>query len=212
MKERIVVEKNKKFGRLTVLDRANEYTKYGYAIWNCKCDCGNIVKVSSKNLREGHTKSCGCLKRETVIRTHTKHNLSRNRINKIYLAMKNRCYCKTSDRYSYYGGRGIKICDEWLSDFMSFYNWAMANGYNDKLTIDRINVNGNYEPSNCRWITKGEQTRNTRRNRIYKGKCFSEWAREIGISSETFLERVEKFGVEKATTLVKNYHIKSNHL
>ena len=88
-----------------------------------------------------------------------KHNLSRSRINKIYLAMKNRCYCKTSDRYSYYGGRGIKICDEWLADFMNFYNWAMANGYNDKLTIDRINVNGNYEPSNCRWITKGEQSR-----------------------------------------------------
>ena len=141
-----------------------------------------------------------------------KHNLSRSRINKIYLAMKNRCYCKTSDRYSYYGGRGIKICDEWLADFMNFYNWAMANGYNDKLTIDRINVNGNYEPSNCRLITKGEQSRNTRRNKTYKGKCFSEWAREIGISSETFLERVEKFGVEKATTLVKNYHIKSNHL
>lgn len=135
-----------------------------------------------------------------------KHNLSRSRINKIYLAMKNRCYCKTSDRYSYYGGRGIKICDEWLSDFMSFYNWAMANGYNDKLTIDRINVNGNYEPSNCRWITKGEQSRNTRRNKIYKGKCFSEWARELGISPQSFWERVEKFGIEKAIKFKDNFH------
>ena len=131
-----------------------------------------------------------------------KHNLSRSRINKIYLAMKNRCYCKTSDRYSYYGGRGIKICDEWLADFMNFYNWAMANGYREDLTIDRINVNGNYEPNNCRWIKQIEQNRNKRNNILYKGKCLAEWIRALKITNQRlFYSKVKKYGAEQ---IIKN--------
>lgn len=148
-----------RYGRLVVIER--DYSKRTTA-WKCLCDCGNTTIVTSKALRaKGYsTKSCGCLNREG----NPVHRQSRTRLYNIYYSMKKRCYKENDEHYKYWGARGIKMCDEWLGKegFVHFYEWAMANGYADDLSIDRIDVDGNYEPSNCRWATPYEQVHNRR--------------------------------------------------
>ena len=148
------------FGRLVVIQRAkaiNKRTK-----WLCRCECGNEVVVESYNLKTGHTQSCGCLQREATSSANKTHHCTHTRLYRIWNNMKNRCYRKSYHAFHHYGGRGIKVCDEWRDDFQAFYDWAMANGYRDDLSIDRIDSNGNYEPSNCRWATMAEQNKNKR--------------------------------------------------
>lgn len=162
-----------KFGNLTVLRRLN-YCQTGHTyLWECKCDCGKITIVRGGNLRTGHTISCGCKK------GLIKHNKWDTRLYHIYNNMKQRCNNPKNVWYKNYGARGIKICDSWQNDFMSFYNWSINNGYSDELSIDRIDVNGNYEPLNCRWVTKLIQQNNMRRNKLitYKNKTHTvaEW-------------------------------------
>lgn len=133
-----------------------------------------------------------------------KHGMYKSRIYKTWESMKNRCYCKSETSYKWYGGKGVTVCDEWLHNFQAFYDWAMNNGYKDSLTLDRIHNNKGYEPSNCRWTTMKEQTRNRSNNRLltYKGKtqCIVDWANEIGIDRRTITKRIDKLGwtVEKA--------------
>jgi len=130
------------------------------------------------------------------------HGLCHTRLNRIYHEMKNRCFCKTSDKYKYYGAKGVKVCDEWKNDFVSFYNWANQNGYRDDLTIDRIDVNGDYSPENCRWATRCQQTQNTTRTRNYKGKCLSEWWRYFKMPYSMFYKLVRENGLDGAVEIL----------
>lgn len=190
--------------RLTVIERVS---KNGRGFYNCKCDCGNYILARQDQLKNGSTKSCGCYnvdraKRGDNRRVHGKHG---TRLYRIWQAMHARCYIKTNPAFKNYGGRGIAICSEWVKDFQAFYDWSMANGYDDSLTIDRIDVNGNYEPNNCRWATKAEQAVNTRVNRYltYNGEThtISEWSRILGMSSGVIGWRMRhNWTVERALT------------
>lgn len=175
-----------KFGRLTVLEELPE-RKHNTRVYRCKCDCGNIIDVRKDMLKNGNTKSCGCLQREAasvVGKNKRTHGKSKTRLYSIYHHIINRCYNKNTRNYQNWGGRGIKICDAWLNDFMNFYSWAINNGYHEGLSIDRINVDGNYEPDNCRWATSKEQGNNRRTSIFltYNGKTqtLKQWSEELG--------------------------------
>ena len=142
----------KKFGRLIVIKKQGKYKKH--TLWLCKCDCGKETIVSNQALRTGRTHSCGCLRKELM----TVHGWSRKRkrLYSIWINMKARCRDKNRKNYKNYGARGIKVCKEWAESFISFRNWALASSYQDNLTIDRINNDGNYEPDNCQWLTRIE--------------------------------------------------------
>ena len=194
------------FGRLKVLSlhHIKKYTSpsginKNIEYYVCQCECGNKIITTKDRLKSKRTRSCGCLFKET----HTKHNIRHTRIYRIWCLMKGRCNSKSSNSYYNYGARGITICKEWEESPIAFYNWAMANGYRDDLSIDRIDNNGNYEPSNCKWSTKQEQNKNQRRTRFitYKGqkKCLADWAKEFGIDKHTLSYRLNRgWKIEKA--------------
>ena len=149
------------FGRLFVIKRV-ESNKYGRAQFLCQCSCGFETIKLGKLLLNGHCRSCGCGEYENRVSNCTSHRLSDTRLYNIWCAMKQRCYYSKHKDYHNYGGRGITICDEWRYDFKAFYDWSMSHGYCDDLSIDRIDVNGNYTPNNCRWATALEQRLNQR--------------------------------------------------
>lgn len=171
-----------KFGRLNVIGIAQIHPfKTKEKVWECKCDCGNTVLVRGYSLRSGKTQSCGCISTETLSKRSInneyskKHGLSNSRIYKNYYAMLARCYNSQIWNYEKYGGRGIRVCDEWRNSFEVFYEWAMANGYDDSKTIDRINPDGDYSPNNCRFAGASVQgfNRNIQSNNKtgHKGVC-----------------------------------------
>lgn len=194
---------SKKVGRLKVLYRLHNYRKKG-VYWLCVCDCGNLKIVSSNNLRNGHTKSCGCLQKEP---TNIIHGKSDTRLYKIYGCMKDRCNNKLHPAYFDYGERGIKICDEWLHDFQAFYDWSMSNEYDETLTIDRIDNNKGYSPDNCRWVDMKTQVRNRRNTKYitYKGetKTIKEWCEILGLNYKTVFARLHyyRWTIEKSLGL-----------
>lgn len=160
--------KGKRLGKLTVIERVENIPKH-HARWLCKCDCGNTHIVESHCLIGGSVTSCGC----NLVVLHTTHGRSGSRLYTIWNGIKQRCLNENTKDYPYYGGRGITICDEWKNDFESFEKWALFNGYDayakrGECTLDRIDNDGNYEPSNCRWVTMKEQCKNRRRPKNWK--------------------------------------------
>lgn len=129
------------------------------------------------------------------------HGGSGTRLYKIWKQMRIRCYCKTNPTYRFYGARGIKICESW-NDFAVFRDWAFSHGYTDELSIDRINAKEDYEPNNCRWITREENLERARKRKFYtyagKTMMHNEWAKEIGIAPSTLTKRIKMHGVEFA--------------
>lgn len=212
----------KTFGRLTVIeldkDRIEQRKVDGkkkITYWFCKCECGNIKSIESYSLTTCKSTSCGCYGREQRLKSQTKHNLSHTRIKRIYYNMRSRCYNSNTPKYNNHGGRGIKVCDEWLSEngLVKFNDWAMNNGYDENLTLDRINNDGNYEPNNCRWVDYNTQNYNRRVNRIFTIGCETGSAREFcdkyNIKWNTFWERV--FNGYEGEDLIYNGNLKDKY-
>lgn len=176
-----------KYGLLTVvgIGKRGTYSKGTFKQWHCICECGNEIDVRTTYLKSGHTQSCGCLRNKTI----TKHGMCHTRLYSIWQNMKARC-----EKHKNYAGRGIKVCDEWQSDFRIFHQWAISNGYKDDLELDRIDNDGNYEPSNCRWVTHLENNRNKRTNHFltYNGvtRTLSEWQEVTGIPYQEIRRRL----------------------
>lgn len=166
-----MVQIGDKYNMFTVLGPGEMYVsksgKTSEKTWRCRCECGTVKNVRQGYLTRGVVKSCGCLHRymlENGLHRQV-HGDRGKRLYGIWKGMRERCFTRTSKNYQRYGGRGITVCGEW-NDYSAFKEWALANGYREDLTIDRINVNGNYEPENCRWVTYQEQANNTRSNHI----------------------------------------------
>lgn len=196
-----------RFGRLVVEGFAHT-DKYKRAMWNCKCDCGKRITTLGVSLRRGETKSCGCLHREMAAKSIKEqsitHGKSYTRLYSIWHGMISRIENENQMYFKNYGGRGIQICDEWREDFQKFYDWAVRHGYEEHLTIDRIDVNGDYCPENCRWATVKEQARNRRNNKTltYHGETMplAAWSERTGIKFSVLWDRLYNFywSVEEA--------------
>lgn len=182
----------KKFGKLLIISIIpNKHLYKTKAI--CKCDCGKQHITYLNSLTSGATKSCGCINKKG---THWTHGKTHHRLYGIYNNMKNRCYNEKTLYYHRYGGRGIKICQDWLDNFYTFYKWAIDNGYKENLTIDRINNNSDYCPDNCRWVSRKEQSNNTSKNHII----------EINNILYTIKEASEKFNIPYGLLQQRIYH------
>lgn len=187
----------RRFGRLIVLERTDSHIKKNgdkQTAFLCRCDCGNVRKVLAYNLKNGHTLSCGCLSFEHRTKARTKHGETGTRLYRIWHHMKERCNDNKNARFTDYGGRGIKVCNEWQCSYETFREWATSNGYTDMLTLDRKNNNDGYCPENCRWVTAKEQANNTRKNRLITYKnithTLAEWSDIVKIKPSTIANRI----------------------
>lgn len=191
---------NQTFGRLTVLSRSHK-GPHGVWFWNCRCSCGNTCVKRGYHLRNGSVKSCGCLEKENLKKIHDlqiRHHQSKTPLYKVWKSMKSRCLNHNNKRYARYGGRGITICEDWLTRFEIFEKWALENGYTEGLTLDRINNDGNYCPENCRFVTIKKNNRNSsmtklneetvqyvRRRYAQGGITQTELAKRVGSTQQT---------------------------
>lgn len=195
-----------RFGKLTVLERTENRGRD--TMWLCICDCGNKIATTPSSLKSGHTKSCGCFRSSILAKqgyNNATHGMKKTLLYKTWGSIKNRCLNPKTPSYPNYGGRGITICDEWKNDFESFHDWALSCGYQENLSIDRIDVNGPYSPENCRWVTMDVQANNKRTNRVisFSGKqqTLKQWADDTGILPSTIRERLSRgWSVEKTLT------------
>ena len=193
-----------RFGSLTVIRRLLDDEMVSKRTpWLCVCDCGKMVHENAYKMQHGAIVSCGCKKHTRLADNTRKHGMTNNRIYYIYNSMKERCNLSSNRNYSKYGARGISVCDEWndKDGFCKFYEWALSNGYKDNLTLDRIDNNGNYEPSNCRWVSNIEQ-QNNKRNNIFvdmngETHTIAEWSRILGCSYGRAYKDLRKFGYKK---------------
>lgn len=200
----------RRFERLVALEYVGKGSSNA-SLWRCKCDCGKESIVRESNLQSGKTKSCGCYDRDRTKDANTKHGLYGTRLYRIFKGMKYRCYNSNADEYPHYGGKGVIVCEEWRKDVSKFYEWAVLHGYRENLTIDRIDPNGNYEPSNCQWVTLEENTRNVRKENFVKifGQDYTirQLAQIINVSNVTLYSRLRKWGKDKFVSTVETVMI-----
>ena len=202
---------NKRFGKLVAIKRATNMS--GKTAWECECDCGNITYVTTSNLTCNRIHSCGCLRVEQLLERSTTHNQRHTHLYEVWKGLRQRCNNPKHASYHNYGGRGIKVCEEWDKSFQEFYDWAYANGYSTenqkdeklKLTIDRIDNNGDYCPENCRWVDRKIQAINTRVAKTItlngQTKCIAEWCRFYNISRTNYDTRIKcGWSIEEALT------------
>lgn len=200
-KEKLDLQVGLTYHWLTILKNVGAVGEKDTGIYYlCRCVCGKEINAKGSDLVRGAKKSCGCLRLFMGV-PHENHKGYKSRLYKIWGCMKSRCSCqnKSDPNYWNYYLRGIKVCEEWVRSFKSFREWAIQNGYSEKLTLDRKDNDGNYTPSNCRWATRKVQSNNTRRNVMidYNGKVqsISDWANEFGINQSTLYHRVTRYGI-----------------
>lgn len=198
-----------KFNMLTVIERA-ESAPGGITYWLCRCDCGNFTTVRGSNLKNGSVKSCGCLQHQKT--TNKTHGESYTNLYATWARMKSRCKNESNASYENYGGRGITVCDDWNNDYISFRDWALNNGYEQGLSIDRINNDLGYNPDNCRWATTKQQQNNRRCNVIYsmngEAHTLSEWCDIYHLNRSTIDRRINRSGMtleQALTTPIRTY-------
>lgn len=210
----------KRFGALEILERAGS-DKDGRALWLCRCDCGNECVMPTGIIKR--KRHCGCQTKRLMSeasknRIHARgiktHGDSNSRLYRVFIGMIDRCEREGHVQYANYGGRGIKVCDEWRHDYSAFREWALVNGYDDgaahgECTIDRIDPNGDYSPTNCRFVSMVEQNNNKRNNRLVtmdgKTQNVTQWCRELGLNSKTVNSRIH-MGWEPVEALTKPIH------
>lgn len=177
----------RRFGRWTVIKDSGQ-RKLSRVLWECRCGCGTVKLLSSNHLLRGNSLSCGCIRNELTSARKYKHGMSKDRLYRIWAGMISRCHTPSQSSFKNYGGRGISVCDEWRYDFYPFYDWSMKNGYKEDLTIDRMDLNGNYCPENCRWIPFSEQCNNTRQSHFItigeKTLTIKQWSVVVGMSDK----------------------------
>jgi hypothetical protein len=194
------------FYRLTVLAEAPRKAQCHSTRWLCRCECGTVKTYTSDQLRKGRVKSCGCLRSENLSMARRKHDESKTRLYKKWTGIITRCYNPKCKSYKNYGGRGITMCEEWRNSYEAFRDWALAHGFREGLQIDRIDTNGNYCPSNCRWITSKQNQRNRTNNRLLTAfgvtQPMSVWCEEFDINEGTLRKRMKlKWTMEDALTV-----------
>ncbi len=191
---KIIDLKNKRFHRLLVVDGPEIRKQFTH--WKCKCDCGNFKWIAAAKLKNGHTKSCGCYRKIRFKENLTTHGLRYHPLYNIWNTMKQRCLNENTLSYEYYGGRGIKVCKSWHDDFIQFYKWSISNGYKKELQIDRIDNDGDYKPSNCRFVTSKVNNNNRRSCRLitFNGvtKNTTQWSELTGIGRTIIISRIER--------------------
>lgn len=191
----------RKFGRFTPISPAAK--KGGRDAWLCSCECGEQVVVNYIHLLSGHSRSCGCLRLDNSKKSSTSHGLSvgkdgkKDHLYSVWIMMRQRCLNTNNKSYKSYGGRGIYICNEW-SEYQNFHEWAMSNGYDKSMTVERINNNGPYSPDNCKMATHKEQAQNTRRSRRITidgvAKTLSQWEATTGVDQNLIRVRIDRYG------------------
>lgn len=205
MKQHEPIELGSVFGRLTVVGPPMKMK--GTIQYQCMCACGTYAFVLGSHLRKGHTRSCGCLQRECTIERNTSHGMRHTRLYNIWAGILRRCGNSHDPIYRYYGGRGITVCDGWQT-FELFMQWAVTNGYEEGLTIERLDVNGNYHPENCTWISSAAQARNKRNTVMLTAfgetKCLPAWVEDVRcmVGYSTLYRRIITYGLSAERAIV----------
>lgn len=194
-----------RYGRLLVIEELERYRNAAgktERVFLCRCDCGNKKIIKMHTLRSGNAISCGCYRKEFISSAKSTHRMSGTKIYRVWRSMRRRCNASTDKAFVNYGARGITVCAEWESDFNEFYKWAISNGYNEGLTIERIDNNKGYSPDNCKWIPRREQNKNRRMNHYLaygdRKKTLQEWANEIGVNRCTLRDYCKRYGDKQA--------------